>query len=408
MNFPQTKSELLNDFVAGVTVAIVALPLAIGFGITAGMSASAGIATAIIAGFLAALFGGSNFQVSGPTGAMTVVLIPVVSKFGPSAIPALGVLAGIGLVLLAVFRLGNLINQVPQNVVEGFTGGIAIVIALQQLPLALGVQKGDGERTLTIAIQTISNAVIAGIHWSTIFVLALTLLVKFNIVKIIVKLKVKPYIPASFSALLISTTFVQVFHLNVQTIGDIPRNVINWTPPNWFNFYELIGPALAITALAAVESLLAARVADDLAKAKNKFNPNQELVGQGFGTVAASIFGGMPATGAIARTNVNVRANATSRLAAMVHAITLLLIILFAAPLFGRIPSAAIAGVLIGTSFRIFNPSSMREIFKGSKDQLAIYLITALATISIDLIWGIAIGIFLHLLVNRFKSLCSK
>lgn len=401
--YPKTRAELVADIIAGITVAIVALPLAIGFGITAGMSAAAGITTAIVAGFLAALFGGSNYQVSGPTGAMTVVLIPVIAKFGPAAIPALGVLAGLGLVLLSVLRLGKLINQVPHSVVEGFTVGIALVIALQQLPLALGVPKGEGEKTLAVAKSTIENAVSAGINWSTLGILALTLFVKFNIVRFIIFLKIKPYVPASFSALLVSTTVVQVFGIDVQLIGEIPRNVASWTAPIWTNLSQLIQPALAITALAAIESLLAARVADDLAKAKNKFSPNQELLGQGVATMAASVLGGMPATGAIARTNVNVRSNANSRLAAMIHSLVLLLIIVFAAPLFGKIPTAAIAGVLIGTSFRIFNPTSMREIFNSNYKTIFIYLTTAVATVAIDLIWGISIGIMIYLALTKFK-----
>lgn len=405
LDLPKTKQGLLADVIAGITVAIVALPLAIGFGITSGMTAAAGISTAIIAGFLAALFGGSKYQVSGPTGAMTVVLIPVIAKFGPTAIPALGVMAGIGMVLLAVFRLGNLINKVPHAVVEGFTVGIAIVIALQQLPFALGVAKGEGERTLNVAFATVSNAISSGLNWTTTGVLVLTLFVKFNIVKFIEFLKVKPYVPASFSALLIATTVVQFGHLDVQKIGDIPRNVSTWTPPDWSNWTQLISPALAIMALAAIESLLSARVADDIAKSEKKFEPNQELVGQGVATVAASVFGGMPATGAIARTNVNVRSHANSRLSAMIHSVTLLLIILFAAPAFAQIPSAAIAGVLIGTSFRIFNKANMQAIFKSSKTQIAVYLITAISTIAIDLIWGIAIGIVLYLVTQKFAKL---
>lgn len=400
-DYPQTKSAFTADVIAGTTVAIVALPLAIGFGITAGMSASAGISTAIVAGLLAAVFGGSKFQVSGPTGAMTVVLVPVIAKFGPAAIPALGVLAGIGLLLLAVFKLGNLINRVPHSVVEGFTVGIALVITLQQLPMALGVSKGLGERSIQVAIGTVQNALSAGLNFQTIGVVGLTLFVKFNIVKFVVWLKVKPYIPASFSALLIATTVVQLFSLDVQLIGEIPRNAITWTPPIFENISALIIPAISITLLAAIESLLAARVADDLAKSTETFDPNKELVGQGVGTLATCVLGGMPATGAIARTNVNVRSNASSRLAAITHSIVLLLIILFAAPLFSQIPSAAIAGVLIGTSFRIFNPVNMRAIFKSSNTQISIFLVTALSTLAIDLIWGIAIGLILHLILTK-------
>lgn len=403
-DFPATRKDLINDVIAGVTVAIVALPLAIGFGITAGMSAAAGISTAIIAGLIAGFLGGSRYQVSGPTGAMTVVLIPVIAKFGVSAIPILGLMAGLMVIAMSIVRLGGLINKVPDSVVEGFTVGIAIVIGLQQLPLALNVKKGEGERTLQVAVNTIKSAFENGLHWQSISVVAITLIIKFNFVKIIEFLKFKAYIPASFGALIVTTLIVKIFGFNVSTIGDIPRNVSTWTTPNNANFdlQQLIIPALSIALLAAIESLLSARVADDLTNTKeaDRFSPNQELFGQGVATSVASVFGGMPATGAIARTNVNVRAGAKTRLSAMVHALTLLLIVLFFAPIFSQIPSAAIAGVLIGTSFRIFNKASMLEIFKSGKKNIFIYLVTAATTVGIDLIWGIFVGIALYLMLK--------
>lgn len=413
-DFPATRRDLIGDVIAGVTVAIVALPLAIGFGITAGMSAAAGISTAIIAGLLAGLLGGSRYQVSGPTGAMTVVLIPVITKFGISAIPILGIMAGLMVIAMSIVRLGGLIKKVPDSVVEGFTVGIAIVIGLQQLPLALNVKKGEGERTLQVAVNTIESAFENDLHWQSISVVAITLIIKFNFVKIIEFLKFKAYIPASFGALIVTTLIVKIFDFNVSTIGDIPRNVSTWTTPNNANFelQQLIIPALSIALLAAIESLLSARVADDLTNTKeaDRFSPNQELFGQGVATSVASVFGGMPATGAIARTNVNVRAGAKTRVSAIVHALTLLLIVLFFAPIFSQIPSTAIAGVLIGTSFRIFNKASMLEIFKSGKKNIFIYLVTAVVTVGVDLIWGIFVGIALYVLLRAIpnKSLKSN
>ena len=411
-DFPATRKDLINDVIAGVTVAIVALPLAIGFGITAGMSAAAGISTAIIAGLIAGLLGGSRYQVSGPTGAMTVVLIPVIAKFGVSAIPILGLMAGLIVIAMSIVRLGGLINKVPDSVVEGFTVGIAIVIGLQQLPLALSVKKGEGDRTLQVAINTIKSAFEIGLHWQSISVVAITLIIKFNFVKIIEFLKLRSYIPASFGALVATTLIVKIFGFNVNSIGNIPRNVSTWTAPTVSNLdlQKLIIPALSIALLAAIESLLSARVADDLTNTKeaDKFSPNKELFGQGVATTVASVFGGMPATGAIARTNVNVRAGAKSRLSAMVHALTLLLIVLFFAPIFSQIPSAAIAGVLIGTSFRIFNKASMLEIFKSGKKNIFIYLVTAVTTVSVDLIWGIFVGIALYLILRAIPKKSSS
>ena len=407
-DFPETRQLLVKDLISGVTVAIVALPLAIGFGITAGMSAAAGISTAIIAGFIAGLFGGSRFQVSGPTGAMTVVLIPVISNFGIGAIPALGLMAGLIVIAMSIIRLGSLINKVPNCVVEGFTVGIAIVISLQQLPFALGVTKGEGERTLIVAVHTIQKALVIGLHWQTLLVVFITLAIKFNIVKIVESFKIKMYFPASFSALFLTTLIVKASNLDVATIGNIPRNVSTYTSPilSSGEYLSLITPALSIAILAAIESLLSARVADDISNVPSdkKFKPNQELFGQGLATTFASVFGGMPATGAIARTNVNVRSGATTRLAAMIHSIVLLVIVIFLAPIFSQIPSAAIAGVLIGTSFRIFNKASMLEIFKSSKSNIFIYIATAIVTVSVDLIWGIGFGIALYLLINLVKK----
>ena len=407
-DFPATRELLVKDLISGVTVAIVALPLAIGFGITAGMSAAAGISTAIIAGFIAGLFGGSRFQVSGPTGAMTVVLIPVISKYGVGAIPALGLMAGLIVIAMSVVRLGNLIKRVPDCVVEGFTVGIAIVISLQQLPFVFGISKGGGERTLTVAFNTFESALNSGLQWTTILVVVITLVIKFNIVRIVEHFKIRMYFPASFSALFLTTLIAKAFDLSVSTIGEIPRNVSTWSSPvlSSGEYRILIAPALSIAILAAIESLLSARVADEISNAakSDRFRPNHELFGQGLATTVAALFGGMPATGAIARTNVNVRSGAISRLSAMVHSVVLLVIVLFLAPIFSQIPSAAIAGVLIGTSFRIFNKASMLEIFKSSKSNIFIYLATAAATVSIDLIWGIGIGIALYLLINLVKK----
>jgi SulP family sulfate permease len=406
-DFPADRKEFLTDLISGITVAIVALPLAIGFGITSGMSAAAGISTAIIAGFIAGLLGGSRFQVSGPTGAMTVVLIPVIHTYGIVAIPALGLLAGAMVLLMALFKLGNLIKKVPVAVVEGFTVGIALVISLQQIPYALGVAKGQGERTLAVAANTIENAFDIGLKWQTILVVVVTLLIKFNIVRIVESFKIKMYFPASFTALFLTTLIVNAFDLDVSFIGDIPRNVSTYTSPflDSSDYVSLLLPAFSIAILVAIESLLSARVADDISNTPidKQFRANQELFGQGTATAIASIFGGMPATGAIARTNVNVRSGAVTRLSAMVHSIFLLIIVVFLAPIFSHIPSAAIAGVLIGTSFRIFNKASMLEIFRSTKSNIFIYIITALVTVSIDLIWGIAVGIALYLIINLFK-----
>jgi SulP family sulfate permease len=407
-DFWVSREQFGKDLVAGVTVGIVALPLAIGFGITSGMSAQAGIATAIIAGFLAAIFGGSRFQVSGPTGAMTVVLIPVIANNGIAAIPVLGLMAGLIVIAMSILRLGTIINRIPWSVVEGFTLGIAVVIALQQLPMALGVAKGEGERTLQVAFNTMKGAIEAGFHASTLLILILTLLIKFNIVKIVERLKLKSYIPASFSALAITTLIVYIFKLDVAKIGDIPRNVFTWEGSNLNFASSLITPAILIALLAAIESLLAARVADGMSHATEKFQPNKELFGQGFATMVASLFGGQPATGAIARTSVNIRSGGKTKMAAIIHALFLLIVVLVLSPIFALIPLPAIAGVLIGTSVRILNPHNIREQLRSTWQEVSTYLVTALVTITVDLIWAIFVGIALHISLDFFKISQSR
>ena len=402
--FTNNRKDLLTDLIAGLTVAIVALPLAIGFGITSGMSAAAGLTTAIIAGFLAAIFGGSKYQVSGPTGAMTVILIPVIHSYGVGAIPALGLMAGLMVIAMAIFKFGAVINRVPWTVVEGFTVGIALIISLQQIPLALGIAKGDGEKSYVVAWNTFKNALDAGLNYSSLLVVVITLIIKFSWPKIVTKLHLKAHIPASFIALVLVTLFVKALSIDVATIGSIPRSLGTYKHPIFDNLTSLLVPALWIALLAAVESLLSARVADGLAHNKEKFEPNRELFGQGLATLASSLFGGMPATGAIARTSVNVRSHAVSRLASVFHAIVLLFIALIAAPLVSQIPTAVIAGLLLGTSYRILNPVSIMESLRTTRAEAATLVVTAISTVAIDLIWGMAIGIVLHMILARYSK----
>ncbi len=401
------SKNLIRDAVAGVTVAIVALPLALGFGITSGMSASAGLTTAIIAGFIAAILGGSRFQVSGPTGAMTVVLIPIIHSYGIQAIPLLGLMAGVIVIALALLKSGPFINRIPWPVVEGFTVGIAAVIALQQIPLALGVAKHAGDRSIPIAIGTITDALNSGIQWQTLALVGLTLVIKFTFPWVWRKTGLKFHVPASAVAILVVTLTLHIFAIKSATIGEIPRSIGTWNGHllDFTLIPNLIIPAAMIAALCAIESLLSARVADSMAHVPvtEHFNTNKELFGQGAATVVASLFGGMPATGAIARTSVNVRAHAYSKYASAFHAVVLLVVALVAAPLVSSIPSAAIAGVLIGTSYRILNPASIMESLRTTKDDAAVLVVTAISTLAIDLIWGIGIGIALFLALNYRK-----
>ncbi|CAB4692741.1 MAG: sodium-independent anion transporter [Actinobacteria bacterium] len=405
-DYRSARTYWRKDLLAGVTVGIVALPLALAFGITTGAGAGAGLITAILAGLIAAIFGGSNFQVSGPTGAMTVVLVPIVSKYGVESLIPLGFFAGLLTLLLGLIRAGSIINRVPWPVMEGFTLGIAIVIALQQFPTALATPSIDGGRTVATAWKTIKGALDSGLNYSAIFVVALTLIIKFTYPKIAHRFKF--HIPASFMAILISSLIVATFGINVPTVGDLPKAIFHIEKFSLFGLgiYQLLTAVISIALLASIESLLSARVADQMShihEAKDRYQPNRELFGQGLASMASSLVGGMPATGAIARTGVNIRSGAKSRLSAIFHAIFLLAVVLILSPIISNIPTTALAGVLLGTSYRMASPANLREILRTTKLDSSILLVTALIVIFVDLIWGIAIGTVLYFIFTKLK-----
>ncbi|MFM8329211.1 MAG: SulP family inorganic anion transporter [Actinomycetales bacterium] len=401
-----------RDLLAGVTVGIVALPLALGFAITTGASPSAGLVTAIVAGFVAAIFGGSNYQISGPTGAMTVVLVPIVDKYGYSSLFLIGVIAGALMILMSALRLGRFIDAVPWAVMEGFTLGIALIIALQQIPLIFEVDKAMESHTLTIAIETFKNAMSEPLNWSSIFLVLFTLTIKRSWPEIKKRLKIKAHLPASMIAVVIATLVTEIFELPLSKIGELPKigDLIGEITIPEIPIFSLIYAAVIVALLGGIESLLSARVADAMAvkrshqeglEIQEKHQPNRELFGQGLATIASAAVGGMPATGAIARTSVNVHSGARTRFAAVAHSLFLLVVVLFLAPLVSLIPTAALAGVLLGTSLRIANPASFREAWQTTFEIKTVYLVTALSVLVIDLIWGIVIGILLNELLKR-------
>ncbi len=409
-DYASLKSHWHRDVLAGVMVGIVALPLALAFGITTGAGAQSGLITAIYAGFVAAIFGGSNYQVSGPTGAMTVVLVPIVSKYGVASLAPLGLLAGLIVMLMGISHLGGLINKVPWAVMEGFTLGIAIVIALQQLPSTLASKNVSGANTIATSWRTIKFAISAGVHWTSLAIVVLTLAVKFIYPHIAVQLHLKIHIPASFVAIFIASCVVGIFGIQSPLIGVLPRSLhMNSSlSASHIGIYALLVGGIQIALLASTESLLSARVADQMAHIHDPdhaYQPNRELFGQGLATIASSLVGGMPATGAIARTSVNIRSHAQSRLSAITHALFLLLVVLLLNPVISHIPTAALAAVLIGTSYRIAKPSNLKELLRTTKLDAITLLVTAAMVVIIGLIWAIALGTALYfvakLLINQ-------
>ncbi|MFI7110183.1 SulP family inorganic anion transporter [Nonomuraea sp. NPDC050227] len=376
-----------RDLLAGLTVAIVALPLALGFGISSGLGAQAGLATAVVAGALAAVFGGSALQVSGPTGAMTVVLVPIMHAHGATGVLTVGLLAGLLLLGLALARAGRFMMLVPAPVVEGFTLGIACVIGMQQVPAALGVPTPAGDKVLTVAWQAVRDFA-ARPNWAALAMAAAVAAL------ILVGGRRRPAVPFSLLAVVAATLVAELAGLPVTRIGALPAGL----PAPSLEFLDvgalssLVAPAFAVAALAALESLLSAAVADGMS-VNHRHDPDRELFGQGIANLVAPLFGGVPATGAIARTAVNVRAGASSRLAALAHAAILGVIVFTAAGLVARIPLAALAGVLLATAARMVEVGSVTSMLRSTRADAVVLVSTAVATLVLDLVTAVILGL---------------
>lgn len=373
-----------RDVLAGVMVGLVALPLALGFGASSGMGAGAGVVTAIVAGTVAAFFGGSQVQVSGPTGAMTVVLVPIIGRYGPQAVLAVGLLAGLILVGLALAKAGRFIRYVPVPVVEGFTIGIAVIIGLQQLPSALGAHV-QAEKVLALAGAAVSKG-ISSPQWAAIGIAVTVTTV------ILAGARLRPGAPFSLVAIVAVTVANSVFHLGAEPIGAIPSSLPAPGLPSFAHWDSLILPAVAVAALAALESLLSASAADAMS-VNQRHDSDRELFGQGLANVVSPVFGGIPATAAIARTAVNVRSGAASRLAALTHAAVLLAIVLVAARWVSTIPLAALAGVLIATAVQMVKVSSVRALLQATRGDAVVLVVTAVATVVFDLVTAVILGL---------------
>jgi len=378
--------HLRGDLTAGLMVGLVALPLALGFGVSSGVGAQAGLATAIVAGVVAAVFGGSRVQVSGPTGAMTVVLVPIIAAHGAGGVLVVGMMAGMLLLGLGYAGAGRVIRYVPVTVVEGFTVGIALIIALQQVPLALGVSGGEG-KVIVVAARAVW-AWGAGPVWAPVAVAAAVVVVSLGLSRL------RPRVPGALIAVALVTVASGWIGLQIPTIGALPTGLPLPSLPvvPLADLQSLILPAVAVAALAALESLLSATVADGMSVGR-RHDPDRELVGQGLANLAAPLFGGIPATAAIARTAVNIRSGASSRLAAVTHSLILLAATLLAARWVGMIPLAALAGVLIATAVHMVRVSSLRPLLRSSRGDAAVLVLTTVATVAFDLVTAVVVGL---------------
>lgn len=387
-DYALSRRNWRSDLLAGVTVGIVALPLALAFGVSSGVGAEAGLITAVVAGFVAAVFGGSNVQISGPTGAMVVVLAPVVAIYGPGAVVVVALLAGFIVVVMGLFKLGRAVSFIPWPVIEGFTLGIAVIIFLQQVPAALGSPAiAESTSALVNGYLSIVAAHPAAVAWSigAVVIVAAIMVVLPKFVKLI---------PGSIIAIVIVTIAAELLAAPLARIGALPSSLKAPSLPDFgsVDVGAMIAPAIAVAALAAIESLLSARVASTMGDT-GVFDPDRELFGQGLASIASSLFGGMPATGAIARTAVNIRSGGKTRVAAMVHAVVLLGVVYLATGPVSRIPLAALSGVLMVTAARMIPWRAMFSIIKSTKSDAVIFVATAIITVGFDLIEAVVIGI---------------
>ncbi|MDP2892929.1 MAG: SulP family inorganic anion transporter [Sulfurimonas sp.] len=401
-----SKEQLISDIFAGIVVGIVALPLAIAFAVASGVSPEKGLVTAIIAGFLISFLGGSRVQIGGPTGAFIVIIYAIVQQYGVDGLLISTVMSGLILIAFGLLRLGTLLKYFPHPLIVGFTSGIAVVIFSTQVKDALGleIEKLPSEFFEKWVVY-ISN--IGSTNLYAVIITALTILITLYSKKITTK------IPGSFIAIIFITVAVQVANIPVTTIesffGEIP-NTFSFSLPTFeiSNLYIYIAPALTIALLGGVESLLSAVVSDGMISANHR--SNTELIAQGIANVVTPFFGGIPATGAIARTATNVKNGGRTPIAGIVHALTLLLIMLVFASYAKLIPMACLAGILIVVSYNMSEWRSFVSILRGSHFDIIVLLTTFLLTVFVDLTVAIEIGVVLSslLFMKRMSDIGIK
>ncbi len=385
-----SKQALLKDVIAGIIVGVVALPMAIAFGIASGVSPEKGLLTAIIAGFVISALGGSRVQIGGPTGAFIVIVYGIVQQFGVSGLIVATFIAGIILILMGIVRLGSVIKFIPYPLIVGFTTGIAVIIFSSQMKDFLGLKMGTVPADLISKwIQYAHN--FSSVNFYSLAIAIVTVCIVFLCPKIMHK------IPGSLIAVLATTFAVSVFHLPVETIGSrfgsIPSNIPLPVIPHisFLTIQQLIRPAFTIALLGGIESLLSAVVADGMIGGNHR--SNTELIAQGIANIFSSIFGGIPATGAIARTATNIKNGGRTPIAGIVHAVTLLLIMLFVGKWAALIPMATLAGILVVVAYNMSEWENFVSILKGTRNDAIVLLLTFLLTIFVDLTVAIEIGI---------------
>ena len=396
------KQQFLKDAIAGIIVGIVALPLAIAFAIASGVSPEKGLFTAIIAGFIISAFGGSKVQIGGPTGAFIVIVYGIVQMYGVNGLIVATFIAGIMLMIMGFARFGSVIKFIPHPLIVGFTTGIAVIIFSSQMKDFFGLNMGTVPADFLEKWQAYFHH-LSAVNWYAIAIGVTTVLI------ILFFSKITHIIPGSLIAILLATVAVQVFHLPVDTIGSrfgsIPSSLPYPSIPhlNWDIIKNLIRPAFTIAILGGIESLLSAVVADGMIGGNHK--SNMELVAQGGANIASAIFGGIPATGAIARTATNVKNGGRTPVAGIIHAMTLLVILLLVGKWATLIPMSCLAGILIIVAYNMSEYETFIHIAKGSRSDAAVLITTFLLTVLFDLTLAIEIGMVLAVFLFMRKMI---
>ena len=381
--------KLSKDLMSGITVAAVALPLALAFGVSSGATAAAGLVTAIIGGVIISIFSGASFQISGPTGAMTAILVTLASKYGMQGILTACFIAGIILVIAGILRLGRVIYYIPSSVITGFTSGIALIIALGQLDNFFGVTS-SGDLAITKVLSYFTNGFDP--NWEAVAIGAAVMLIM-----IVWPKKLNDKIPSSLAALVIVLIVCHFLNPDVETVGQIPKSLflddrLSLKGMNMAQFWDLFVPALSIAALGMIESLLCGASAGKMKK--EEINADRELVAQGIGNMIIPLFGGIPATAAIARTSVAIKSGCQTRITGIFHAVILLLSMFVLSPVMSEVPLSALAGILIITAWRMNDWKNIHFIFDHKfKSGMLKFFITMIATVVLDLTQAIIIGV---------------
>jgi len=391
-----TRHKFLLDLIAGVTVGLVALPLAMAFAIASGLTPQAGIYCAIVTGFLVSALGGSKTQIGGPTGAFVVVIAGIIAAHGVDGLFMCTIMAGFLLVIMGATGLGTGVKFIPRPVVIGFTNGIAVLIASTQIKDFFGLRLDKVPGVFWLRMEALAG----NFHTLSYEATALAL---FTVLVLIICRSLSPRIPGPIVALLLGTSAVYFFRLPVETIGTrfggIPSGLPHLVIPKFRTdlIYGLLGPAFTVAMLGAIESLMSAVVSDRMSN--DRHNPNVELIGQGVANIFSPMFGGLPATGAIARTATNIRSGAQSPVAGMIHALTLLCILLFAAPLVSYVPMAALAGILLIVAYNMGEWREIPQLLKLTKTDISIWLVTFALTVFADLTVAVEAGMILAALL---------